>query len=153
MASRKEGFQTYVYKDKNLIATVPTTKDAAELANTTSTTVSLCALNRKHMPFKGYWFSYTPLTNEQLEDIYTRTQKSKAVRRSNDECKVKEGRFEYDVNCKDHLVTHIPRNRVDRIEQLKRMIWNSNYKRWMELSPQLAALEKVAYREILNSLL
>lgn len=147
----KRTVKTYVYKDKKLVATTNSVLEAAEYANTNSTTVSICANGSRRNTFNGWWFSYQPLSQDELDDIYT--EKAKRTKRSNDECKEREGSFEYAVDCDERQVTYIPRSRKAKVEQLRRLIWASNYRRWLSQPKKLAALERRAYKELLNSLI
>lgn len=146
-----KGRKTYVYFNKNLIATADTATEAAKIANTSSTIVSECANGNRLNTFNGYWFSYHELTQEELNEAYR--VKQKRPQRSNDDC------FEQlsptqriQVNCDDRKVFYLERSRKARIAQLRQYIVTNLEFKWQTQDKKATALERRFLKEILESL-
>ncbi len=143
--------KTYVYKDKNLVATLDSATAAAEFAYTKPTIVSECANGKRLNTYNGWWFSYKPLTKEELEDIYT--PKEKRPRATKEECTEKlSPRQEFAVDCDSREIFYLERSRKARVHQLRRYLYNALDERWFKIPTKLSNLEKRFIKEILDSL-
>jgi len=110
---------TYVYKDQTLLKPCKNQTEAAKVAHCTQTQVSLIMSGKHNKPTtNGYWFSSKELTKEELDKIYSL--------RYNQAYKQRHNSFEYEVSCKNPLVTYIPRNRKDKLKQ--------TLKKWLSLN-------------------
>lgn len=137
---------TYVYKDQTLLKQCKNQTEAAKVAQCAQTQVSIIMSGKQNKPTaNGYYFSSKELSKEELDNIYSL--------RYNQACKQKYNNYEYEVSCQNPLVTYIPKSRKDKLKQLQALIWATNYHHWQQIPKYQANLEKVAYTELIESLM
>lgn len=149
----KPRVKTYVYQEDGEELVFDSLSDAAAYTKENHMTVRGCAKDTR-LSRKGFLYSKEKLPQETVEKMFDerREETNKKLERFNSNCKEFEGKYEYEVECSERLVTWIPRNRKEKVEQLRKMIYNGMQYRWMIVPKQVAALEKRAYKELLKSL-
>lgn len=112
---------------------------------------------RKRPHKKGYWFSYTPLTQEEIDKIpippIKKTQKQKIKQHNDNTCTMRVDDQIYKIDCQNPTVTYIPKTREEKINALKKLLNKILQDRWLIIPKYLATLEKQHIRELLDSLL
>lgn len=149
----KKGIPVYVYHHKEFVAKADTIKEAAQMADTNSTTARMILLGKCDCTRDGWVFTNEPLTDEELKECPDRHEEKHHLKRINGStCRKEVEQQSYSVDCKEGMVTYIPRSKEARKAQLRQMIWSKLSDRWMIIPKAVATLEKQAFREIIESL-
>lgn len=149
----KEKVPTYVYKNGEFIQLAQTITEASIIADVTTATVYQ-VLKRKKPTKKGYFFSLTELTQEEMNNlpIVERKPHRNDLIKEGKGCKREINNLFYEVDCKKPLITYQAAAKKQRIEDLKLFIYKKLRDRWMIIPKQVAVLEKQYIKETLESL-
>ncbi len=156
MARGKEPVKIYFYTEDGTATEYESATQAALDNGESAVTVMNC-LKDKRISRNGNLYSRQPLSPQEVQDRFDEFEakhpkKEKTKERFNNNCKEKIGNQEFAVDCSNHLVFHLERNRKARIEQLRQFITTKLHFHWMTEDRGLATLEKRFVQEILNSL-
>lgn len=144
--------EVYCYQHKEYITKTPSTKGAANIANTSTTTVNKIISGKLDVTSDGWIFTTEPLTDEELEHAPDSYRDKPGLTRVGKNCYKQVKKQMYDVPCKTGLVTHIPRSREERIKMLKQFIVSKLRTRWMTIPEKVATLEQQMLTELIDSL-
>lgn len=61
-------------------------------------------------------------------------------------------RQNYEVDCKKGNVTYIPRNKAEKKQLLRNLVFLKLHERWMKVPSSIATLERQTIRELIDSL-
>lgn len=150
----RQNREVYCYQHKEFITKTPSTKGAANIANTSTTTVNKIIKGTLDCTSDGWIFTLEPLTKEELQhapDSY-RLKDKPDLTRIGKNCYKQVKKQLYDVPCKTGLVTHIPRTREERVKLLEQFIVSKLSTRWMTIPEKVATLEQQMVTELLDSL-
>lgn len=62
------------------------------------------------------------------------------------------GKQAYEVDCKKGNVTYIPRNKEEKKQLLRQIVFLKLRDRWMKIPEKLATLERQTIRELIDSI-
>lgn len=144
--------EVYCYQHREFIAKTPSTKGAATLANSNLTTVNKILSGKLNVTSDGWIFALEPLTDEELSHAPDSYKEKPNLTRIGKNCYKQVKKQMYDVPCRTGLVTHIPRNREERIKMLKQFITTKLHQRWMTIPEKVATLEQQMLTELIDSL-
>ena len=144
--------EVYCYHHKEFITKTPSTKGAANLANTSTTSVNKVINGKMDCTSDGWIFTLEPLTDEELEHAPDSYRDKPDLTRVGKNCYKAVKKQLYDVPCKTGLVTHIPRTREERLKMLKQFITAKLRTRWMLIPEKVATLEQQMLTELIESL-
>ena len=57
----------------------------------------------------------------------------------------------YEVDCKSRNVTYIPRNKDEKKQLLKNLVFLKLSERWMKIPSNIATLERQTFKELIES--
>lgn len=146
--------EVYCYQHRQFIIKTPSVKGAANIANTSTTTVNKIIKGTLEVTADGWVFTTEPLSPDEMEHmpdsnkIYSKPN----LTRIGKNCYKQVKKQMYDVPCKTGLVTHIPRTREERLKMLKQFITTKLRTRWMLIPEKVATLEQQMLTELLDSL-
>ena len=147
----------YVYLNQELIGRFESCKEASERTNVSPCTVANIVNGKAKTPVtrQGYHFSYKKLTDEEREElpIMDTVKKTGYTRVDGRACRQIVEDAVYEVACKNPLVCHLQRSKIDRIEEFKTFLFTKFRERWLLIPKQVATLERQYIRESLNSFL
>ena len=148
----KKLLETYLYKNQDFIGKYRSLCEAAQVAQINPSTARKIAVGEQPCTRNGYVFSFHKLTEEEQDKLPIRESRKRIIREEPSGCHSVVEQFEYEVPCDNPTVCALPRNRRDRIVQLKMFIYAKLRDRWRIIPKRQAALEKQYVREILESL-
>lgn len=146
--------EIYTYFNKELVEISPNAQAAGHIANSSATSALKICRDKTFLSTKtGYYFSYTPLSKEELDKVEWRDPISKkGLKRMGKGCLKIVRKQAYEVNCKDGLVTYIPRGKTERLKLLRKLVFTLLERRWRTIPSNVAALEETALKELFNSI-
>ena len=150
----RQNREVYCYQHREYITKTESVKGAANLANTSTTTVNKIIKGTLDSTSDGWVFTTEPLTPEEMQhmpDSYRLKEKPNLTRIGKN-CYKQVKKQLYDVPCKTGLVTYIPRNKEERVKMLKRLINAKLHYRWMTIPEKVATLEQQMFNELIDSL-
>ena len=150
----RQNREVYCYQHKEFITKTPSTKEAANIANTSVTTVNKIINGTLEVTADGWVFATEPLTPEEMEHMpdSNKTYNKPDLTRVGKNCYKKRKKQMYEVPCKTGLVTHIPRTKEERIQMLKQFIAVKLRTRWLTIPEKVATLERQMVEELIDSL-
>ena len=148
----RQSREVYCYQHRKFIKKTPSSKGAANLANTSVTTVNKVISGKLDCTSDGWIFALEPLTDEELEHAPDSYKEKPNLTRVGKNCYKQVKNQMYDVSCKTGLVTHIPRNREERLKMLRQFITAKLRTRWMLIPEKVATLEQQMLTELIDSL-
>lgn len=149
----KNPIPVYVYQHQEFICKAPSVAMAASMADTSATTARGILNGKLRCTRDGYYFSYDELTDEQIREIPDAYQDKHRITRVNgSKCAKDIDEQRYEVNCKNPLVTYIPRKTEDRKRMLKMVTYKACRDRWRVIPRKMATLERTMISELIDSL-
>lgn len=149
----RKPIQVYVYHHKEFVAKANSIKEAAQMADTNQTTARMILLGKCECTRDGWVFTTEELTEEELKNCPDKWEEKQHLKRINGStCRKEVENQSYSVDCKNGLVTYIPRTKEGKKALLRQLIWTKLSDRWMIIPRPLATLEKQAFRELIEAL-
>jgi hypothetical protein len=144
----------YIYQHKKHFIDVQTIKEAAQETHISTSTVTRY-LREGLVTKRGFFFSYKKIPKDQLDKLPDSDKQisPKGLEYVSDgKCRKIVDNQEYEVSCKDGLVTYLPQKKEERKEALTKMIAKVAKDRWRNIPRSIATLERQFIRELLDSL-
>lgn len=148
----RQNREVYCYQHKEFITKTPSTKGAANIANTSTTTVNKIISGKLEVTRDGWIFTTEPLTDEELQNAPDSYVDKPNLKRVGKRCFREVKKQMYDVDCKNGYVGHIPAAKEEKKALLKRLINTKLHYRWMTVPEKVATLEHTIINELIDSL-
>ena len=149
----REPRQTWCYQHKEFIKKANSVQEAAAIADTSVTTVRKIINQDIPCTRDGWVFSFEELTPEEMEHMPDSWKEKVQLKRINKrDCRKEVRNQEYEVDCKKGNVCHIPRNKTEKKQLLRQMVFLKLRDRWMLIPEYVATLERQCISELIDSL-
>lgn len=145
--------KVYCYQHKELIAVAESLKEAAQLADTSSTMVRRVMNLKIPCTRDGWVFTDDELTEEELKNCPDSYKEKNQLTRYGNKCKKEVRNQAYEVDCKSGKIGYIPRNKAERKALLRQIVYARLEKRWTrEIPEKMATLERSVISELIDTL-
>ena len=144
----------HIYQHKKHFIDVQTIKEAAQETHISTSTVTRY-LREGLVTKRGFFFSYKKIPKtelDQLPDSDHQISPRGLEYVSDGKCRKIVDNQEYEVSCKDGLVTYLPQKKEERKEALSKMIAKVAKDRWRNIPRNIATLERQFILELIESL-
>ena len=148
---RRQPTECYAYKNNELCGHYQSVKDASMAIGDSPPTIFRILNGEAVMSPRAYIYTKTKLTEEQIENLPSR-EDNENIPRNNQACKKQLGNQELEVDCKDHKVFFLERNKEARKLQLRRFIYSRLHFRWSTVPQKVSVMEKHFVDQLLDSL-
>ena len=150
---RQDRKPIYIYHNREFVGKAKSQTEAAEKTNVTYTTVFQIANKQRGTTRHGYYYSFTKLTEEELNELPIKESNTNYANVNGKGCTKNIDKQNYEVNCTDRKVTYQSPSKIIRIEELKSFIYARLQERWRKIPQNVATLERTYIKETLNSLM
>lgn len=147
----RQPIECYAYKNKELCGHYDSVKDASMAIGDSPPTIFKILNGEKPISPRGYVYSRTKLTHEQINSLPS-TEDKEYIPRNNHVCKKELGNQELEVDCRTHQVFHLERSKEARKLQLRAFIYSKLKLRWATVPQKVSVLERHYIDQLLDSL-
>lgn len=148
---------TYLYRNREYIGTFPSATQAAQHARETTMVARNVLSKRCKITRKGYHYSYTPLSEEEIQQLPIREEKQKPKQQPKEKVYKTTYRevdgFRFEVEPNNPNLFQFPRNRKGKVELLKTFIFAKMEKHWSTIPRNVAVLQKQFVKDLCKSII
>ena len=148
---------TYLYKNREYIGTFPSATQAAQHANESTMVARNVLSGRCKVTRKGYHYSYTPLSQEEIDNLPIREEKQKPKQQQKE--KTYRTLYRETENCRWEIESNnpnlfqFPRNRKEKVEMLKQFIYKKLTPIWFKQPKPLSEMEQEFVKDLCKSII
>ena len=147
--------RTYLYLYREFIGEFESATQAAQHAGETTMVARNVLSKRCKQTRKGYHYSYTPLTQEEIDNLPIREEKQpkqqpkektyKVLYRETENCR-------WEIESNNTAIFYFPRSRKEKVEMLKQFIYKKLTPIWRAQPKPLSEMEQEFVKDLCKSI-
>ena len=148
--------RTYLYLYREFIGEFESATQAAQHANETTMVARNVLSGRCKVTRKGYHYSYTPLTEEEIQQLPIREEKQKNKQQKEKVYKVLYRETEncrWEIESNNTAIFYFPRNRKEKVELLKQFIYKKLTPIWRMQPKARSEMEREFVKDLCKAII